>query len=1215
MERGKGGEVVNCFIFFLIFVIYSVFVIMKSRTIFVICILLSLLDKRNVVAQTSVSFNYVSDTIQTWTVPGCITQVTVQLWAGGGGGGDFKIWPGITNAGGSGAYYEGVLSGLIAGTVLDLYVPSGGRFKDSGAGGLGGWPGGGQGGNDSLYDTREGGGGGGYAAIKINGTWYVVTGAGGGSGTYYGWPWGYGGSGGATTGGNGAIGYPGIGGTISAGGAAGTSHYTCDSATSGSAFLGGNGGGNPSCGITHGGGGGGAGYYGGGGGGDYGAGGGGGSSYPAVAFTTNGITFTPISNLQGNAGLSLAYYPAPGFPPDTTIGMGGYMQKGGNGLIIIYTNVLSAPSISVKANPTCGICNGSLTAIDSGGGAPYTYSWSPTGQTNQTATGLCAGTYTVTVTDVCANTSTASVVLTATPLSVTVAVNAQVKCNGSCTGSATANVVLATSPYTYKWSPTKQTTATATGLCAGNYTITVTDKNGCTGTASVAITQPIALKDTILTQTNILCNGANTGSVNAKASGGVLPYAYKWSPTNQTTAIATGLSGGVYTLTVTDSNACTATIAATITQPTQVTATFTINNVLCNGGTGSATVTASGGVSPYTYLWIPTNQTAATATGLSAGAYTIKVTDNNGCTLTNSVTITQPLVLSVTTTNTHASCNLPNGTATANPSGGTGPYTYSWNPSSQTNAKATGLLVGTYTVSITDNHHCTTSASVSITQPTLVMATISSTTNVGCYNGSNGSATITGNGGTTPYTYLWNPGAQITATATGLFALSYTATVTDNNGCSATISTTLTEPTQVTASISEPKIICKDSTGILIANASGGTPPYKYNWSSGATGGIATITPIATNDYSVIVTDNNGCTASANIVLQYGPAFAVDITGKKSVCVGDSTLICANAIGAIDGVFYQWAPVNSTNGCILVSPSIASVYTVTVVDGCGSTTTAQTTIIGEPSPIVSMGVNFSQGCEPFCVQFINQSVLSKGQVGQYVWDFGDGDSSRNKSPIYCYKTAGQYNVSLTVISDSGCSATLKKINMLTIYAPPKAAFSYSPNPTTIETATIQFANKSKDPNGNNVIYWTWNFGDRSDSSSNQQNPTHTYHDTGMYCVNLTVMSREGCTDTTTNCLIIEPDFKLYIPSAFTPNQDGRNETFQPVGQYVKNFEMYIFNRWGTQIFHSTNLNQGWNGEVNGTGQISPEDVYIYKIMVTDAENTQHSYVGNVTLLK
>jgi len=986
----------------------------------------------------------------------------------------------------------------------------------------------------------------------------------------------------------------------------------------GRAFIGGNGGGwVPYSGGTGGGGGGGAGYYGGGGGGDQSNGGGGGSSYPVVAFTINAVTFTPTSNLQGNADSSSIDHIAPGSPPDSTIGMGGYETNGGNGLIIIiYGGNYAFPLYdSVLSQPVCGFCTGKLMAIDSGGFSPYTYSWAPTGQTNQTATGLCAGTYTVTVTDVCANTSTASVVLTATPLSVTVAVNAQVKCNGSCTGSATANVVLATSPYTYKWAPTAQTTATATGLCAGNYTVTVTDKNGCTGTASVAITQPAALVPNILTQTNILCNGAATGSVSAKASGGVAPYTYKWSPTNQTTGTATGLSSGVYTLTVTDSNACMATITATITQPTQVTATFTINNVLCNGGTGSATVTASGGESPYTYLWMPTNQATATATGLSAGAYTIKVTDNNGCTLTNGVSITQPAVLSVTTTNTHAYCNLPNGTATANVSGGTGTYTYSWNPGSQTTAKATGLLVGSYTVSITDNHHCTTSASVTITQPTLATASITSTTNVGCHNGSNGSATITGNGGTTPYTYLWNPGGQTTATATGLFALSYTATVTDNNGCSATATTTLTEPTQITASISEPKIICKDSTGILIANASGGTPPYKYNWSSGATGGIATITPIATNDYSVIVTDNNGCTASANIVLQYGPAFAVDITGKKSVCVGDSTLICANAIGAIDGVFYQWAPVNSTNGCILVSPSIASVYTVTVVDGCGSTTTAQTTIIGEPSPIVSMGVNFSQGCEPFCVQFINQSVLSKGQVGQYVWDFGDGDSSRNKSPIYCYKTAGQYNVSLTVISDSGCSATLKKINMLTIYAPPKAAFSYSPNPTTIETATIQFADKSKDPNGNNVIYWTWNFGDRSDSSSNQQNPTHTYHDTGMYCVNLTVMSREGCTDTTTNCLIIEPDFKLYIPSAFTPNQDGRNETFQPVGQYVKNFEMYIFNRWGTQIFHSTNLNQGWNGEVNGTGQISPEDVYIYKIMVTDAQNNFHSYIGNVTLLK
>ena len=1201
---------------------------MKYKITFIICILLSLLGKRNVSAQSD-TFHYVSDTTQSWTVPGCITQVTVQLWAGGGGSGNYYCLSDGYCAGGAGGYYEGVISGLVSGEVLILTVPSGGKWQNNCAignyGGNGGWPGGGNGGDENLYFEEYGGAGGGYAAVAINGNYYVIAGAGGGGGGYCCYYANGGGGGGSIGGSGGNLNGPGkggTGGTQNNGGNCQVNFCSCDTShpsTHGSYLQGGYGGGHGSCYCYYyTGGGGGGGYYGGGGGGDYFGGGGGGSSYPVSTFSVNGITFTPISNLQGSSGNKKGSYLAPNPLPDTSIGMGGYFENGGNGLIII-SYAVGGPILiidtSIKATPTCGICNGSIAATPHGGNGAYTYLWTPTGQVTPTATGLCAGNYTVSVTDSCGDVGTASVLLTAIPISVSAAVTANNKCNGNCNGSAITTVGLATSPYTYKWSPSGGSNATATGLCAGNYIVTVTDKNGCTGTATATITQPAALVTNILTQTNILCNGAATGSATAKTSGGVSPYTYKWSPTNQTTATATGLSAGVYTLTVTDSNACTATITATITQPTQVTTTFTINNVLCNGGTGSATVNASGGVSPYTYLWTPTNQTAATATRLSAGAYTIKVTDNNGCTLTNSITITQPVVLNVTTINTHAYCNLSNGTATANPAGGTGPYTYSWTPSSQTTAKATGLLVGTYTVSVTDNHHCTTSASVNITQPTLVTATVTATTNISCYNGANGSATITGSGGTTPYTYLWTPSGQTTATATGLFALSYTATVTDNNGCTATASVNLTEPTQVTASISEPKIICKDSTGILIANVNGGTPPYKYSWSSGATNGIATITPTSSNDYSVVITDNNGCTTSANIVLQYGPAFAVDITGKKSVCVGDSTLICAQAMGAIDGVFYQWAPVNSTNGCILVSPSISNVYTVTVVDGCGSTTTAQTSITSEPSPIVNTRVNFSQGCEPFCVQFINNTVLSKGQVAQYTWDFGDGDSSRNKSPIYCYKTAGQYNVSLTVISDSGCSATLKKINMVTIYAPPKAAFSYSPNPATIETPAIQFTDKSKDFNGNNVIFWTWSFGDNSDSSSNAENPIHTYRDTGMYCVNLTVMSKEGCTDTTTNCLIIEPDFKLYIPSAFTPNGDNKNETFQPIGQYIKSYEMYIFNRWGTQIFHSTNLNQGWNGEVNGTGQISTEDVYIYKIMVIDAKGTEHSYVGNVTLLK
>jgi gliding motility-associated-like protein len=346
-------------------------------------------------------------------------------------------------------------------------------------------------------------------------------------------------------------------------------------------------------------------------------------------------------------------------------------------------------------------------------------------------------------------------------------------------------------------------------------------------------------------------------------------------------------------------------------------------------------------------------------------------------------------------------------------------------------------------------------------------------------------------------------------------------------------------------------------------------------------------------------------------VLQYGPSFAVAISGKRSVCVGDSTTICANAIGAIDGVSYSWEPENSTKECINASPSLASVYTVTVVDGCGSTTTATTTVYTEPTPTVNMNVNFSRGCVPFCVQFLNNSTLSKGKIEQYIWNFGDGDSSYTKQPVYCYKTSGEYDVSLTVVSDSGCSATLKRVDMITIYGPPKAAFTYSPQPASIETPRIQFIDNSTDEYG--IAYQWWTFGDESDSTSNAINPVHTYHDTGTYCATLIVMNNGGCMDTVTNCLVIEPAFKLYIPSAFTPNGDGRNEVFQAVGQYVKSFEMYVFDRWGMELFHSTNINQGWNGTYKGG--ISQEDVYVYKITVTDSEDNEHSYVGNVTLLK
>jgi gliding motility-associated-like protein len=187
--------------------------------------------------------------------------------------------------------------------------------------------------------------------------------------------------------------------------------------------------------------------------------------------------------------------------------------------------------------------------------------------------------------------------------------------------------------------------------------------------------------------------------------------------------------------------------------------------------------------------------------------------------------------------------------------------------------------------------------------------------------------------------------------------------------------------------------------------------------------------------------------------------------------------------------------------------------------------------------------------------------------------------------------------------------------MITVYTKPIANFIASPQPTDILSPAIQFTDKSIDASG--IVYWGWNFGDnRGDSSiSALENPSHTYADTGTFCVKLGIINPHGCVDTAIDCIVIDPIFALYIPSAFSPNGNGLNDVFMAKGNDVKTFEMYIFDRWGAELFHSTSINDGWPGTVNGGSSICQEDTYIYLIKVTDHKNKLHSYTGRVTLIK
>ncbi|MEW6467466.1 MAG: gliding motility-associated C-terminal domain-containing protein [Bacteroidota bacterium] len=287
--------------------------------------------------------------------------------------------------------------------------------------------------------------------------------------------------------------------------------------------------------------------------------------------------------------------------------------------------------------------------------------------------------------------------------------------NGTGTTSASGGVT----PYNYNWS-NGATTATVTGLAPGTYIVTITDSTGCGQGSDTIVISNVGGVQAICTNVNVQCFGTSTGSATANTLSGQSPFTYLWS-NSQTTQTATGLAAGSYTVIVTDAQGCMDTAVVTITQPTAMGGTITGQNATCFGASnGQATVNVIGGTAPYSYSWVPSSQTGQTGTGLAAGTYTVVVTDANGCTITPTVVIGQPAAVQNSFPNVvNVLCNGgSNGSATAQGSGGTGPYTYVWNTSPpQSGATATGLSAGNYVVTVTDANNCITFDTVSITQP------------------------------------------------------------------------------------------------------------------------------------------------------------------------------------------------------------------------------------------------------------------------------------------------------------------------------------------------------------------------------------------------------------------------------------------------------------------------------------------------------------------
>lgn len=877
-------------------------------------------------------------------------------------------------------------------------------------------------------------------------------------------------------------------------------------------------------------------------------------------------------------------------------------------------------SVNTLTNVTCnGGNNGEITVAVSGGTSPYEYSIDGSTFFNTpTFSNLGAGTYNITVRDANDCETVLGAVTIAQP-PTPVVITATDTVNTFCTqptGGFTVTASGGTGPYTFIVDTALQivqNNGVFTGLQPGTYRVTVQDANGCEDFIDIPISiigDPVAAIDSLQ---DASCFGVNDGAARVRISSGLPPYRIQLDGGSTGFTQDTfyqNLSPGYHVAQVLDNNACKYALVFFIDQPDSLFGGVgNQRDVQCNGGNdGVAQVFAQGGTPPYRYAFNGgTPGVDSLFVGITAGNYDIELIDDNNCRDTFPLIITEPAPLTGAANVQDITCaGEADGVITFVPSGGTSPYRYSLSGGPFVNDTSfTGLLAGNYALAIQDANNCVFNFSATIVEPDSLTVSISNTVNASCFGAADGQVLLSAFGGTAPYEFSTDLDTFTTLTTlSGLSSGVFPVFVRDANGCLAETEAIITEPEPLIGLIEPEDISCFGANdGMATTLLEGGTPNYSYIWSTGDTS--ANVSNLPPGEHVVNIRDANGCEIALSTEIIEPPRLFFDSTMTEDVtCFGGSDgLAFATATGGRPPLLYNWS--NGVQDSVLREIS-AGEYIISVEDTNGCVI-MDTLIVEEPPQIM---IDIIDQRNPFC-GLANGSLTVQASGGTpsytYLWDTNPVQNGPTADNLLGGPTAPAYTV---LVTDSlGCS------NSLTLQLPldgePEAAFTtdfFPADSFLIDNDGVQFINQSTGASS-----YFWDFGDGG--LSDEENPVHVYPEAGTYTVTLIAYDpRFLCPDTADLTFTLIPPGAIYVPNAFSPNNDGHNDFFLAKGVGVRTVVIDLYDRWGVHLKRLEGLEVGWNG-TNKNGNPVQEGVYVYVVHAVLNDGREFDKVGTVTLFR